>query len=578
MQNTRETVVSLFGAVIVCGGLLAISTTVVLWDASALRRQVQQLFAVDFFKAPPPVPPQQQTAELAGRQLVGESIGLFAKAPEKPEIDAAQPENLPVAQTAQIPAPAQAVAGLTLPAAELPRLAGVEVRKGGGGGEEEVLALRRKLSAPESERAARAFVREGVRDGAGAGGGRKLERETPAELALPAFRMPEQPEPLEQRPAAQPAAVALPAGGTELTRDLVRYRPDGGYPSLDREIRAEFSQEQSGGETFFRLSFRLRPESRLPVLPKDVLFLVDVSQSIGLAQIQAAREAITAYVRQLRPGDRWNVVKFSERVYTLSPGYVFLPAGREEFVAQAEKFLRRIPGEDMTDLFDATRSILRNAPETGRLCNVFLLSDGFANYNRSEVGQITDGFRRDRRDNFAIFTFMSSDFGKPDLLRLLSYRSRGFFERAPADAELAGRMRAFFLAYDRPVLTGCVANYTNLQAREVYPQVLPNLYAGQTVTFHGRANRTGDFVIRVMGYGEEGAAREFYFRPEAGAAQGTGIRPEWARGRAYGMVQDVVDAPDDAARARELQALRTFLTQEQLPDLAPMSQLLEKGR
>ncbi len=574
MQNKREFVISLFGAALFCSALLLLSTCVVLWDNVAFRRQVEQLFAVDFFKLPPAMPvAQQQAVELAGRQLVGESIGLFAKVPETPEVDLAQPENLPVPELAQVQAPVQAVAGLSLPAAELPRLAGVEVRKGGGGGEEEVLALRRKLTQSEGggEKVARAFARQG-------GGSERLAAEVPPELALPEFRVPDRPEPLEEKPAAQPAAVALPAGGTELTRDLVRYRPESGYPSLDQEIRAEFLQERSGGETYFRLSFRLRPESQLPVLPKDVLFLVDVSQSIGLEQVQAAREAIAAYVRQLRPGDRWNVVKFSEKVYTLSPGYVFLPAGREEFVVAADKFIRRIPGEDMTDLFDATRSILRSVPETGRLCNVFLISDGFANYNRSEVGEITDGFRRDRRDNFAIFTFMSGTVGKPDLLRLLSYRSRGFFEQAPVDSELAGRMRAFFLAYDRPVLAGCVANYTNIEAREVYPQVLPNLYAGQTVTFHGRAGRTGEFVIRVMGAGANDEPREFYFRPEGGATSGTGIRQEWARGRAYGMVQQVVDAADDAARARELQTFRAFLAQEQLSDLATMSQLLEKSR
>lgn len=575
MQNVREATASMFGALLICGGLLLLSTSIVMWDLSSLRKKVEQLFAVDFLSIPAPAPVlQQQAVELAGRQLVDESIGLFAKQPETPEVDTAMPENLPAPETPRVTLPAQAVAGLSLPEAELPELAGIEIRKGGGGGEAEVLALRRKLTTPAAD-AREEYVRRNARRETG-----HLAAELPK---LPAFTpaLPERPAPVAISQPAQPqlgdGGFSLPGGEGALMRDLVRFRPSGGYPSLDHQIGAEFSLEPSGGASYFRLSFRLRQGSSLPVLPKDVLFLVDVSQSIRLEQIQAAREAIASYVQQMRPGDRWNVVKFSERVHSLAPDFGFLAAG--ERLAEAQRFIRRIPDENMTDLFEATRSILRNVPESTRPCNVFLLSDGQANYNRKEVGQITDGFQRVNRDNFSIFTFMSGRSGKPDLLRLLSYRSRGFFDQAPLGGTLAGSMLGFFLAYDRPVLSCCVANYTNLEASEVYPQVLPNLYIGQAVTFHGRVRNAGDFVVRVMGLAEGGEAKEFYFRPQGvRVSEGTGIREEWARGRAYGMVQDIIDAHNDTARRQELSEFRSFITTENLTDLTTMGQLLEKGR
>ncbi|MBP5234112.1 MAG: hypothetical protein J6333_11995, partial [Planctomycetes bacterium] len=285
------------------------------------------------------------------------------------------------------------------------------------------------------------------------------------------------------------------------------------------------------------------------------------------------------YVRALRPGDRWNVVKFSEKVYPFRQGFI---AAGEPLPPDFARFFSRPLNEYMTDLFEATRVALQGLPPDARPCNVFLLTDGFATYGRKEVDQLLSGFRRVNRDRFSILPFMLGDKGMADLLKLLAYSSRGFFRRQVGGKDAAAaEMLAFFRDYDRPALFACVANFTGLDGKEVYPEVLPNLYHGQAVTFHGRAEMSPGALVRVIGWGPNHAPREFYFRPEQGRAYPTGderIRREWAFGAAMDHVQAIVEAPDAAARKGKLTNFRAFLARHGLGELNEMANLLEKNR
>lgn len=572
MQDFKENAVALLGAVLVCGALLAVSTIIVIWDVSSFRETVERMLAVDFLQAPPPAThTQQQAIVLAGRQIVGESAGLFARQPDTPEAKQLLPENLPSPIAPGLNLPAQATFGLSIPEAGLPELAGIEVRKGGGGGEVDVLAIRRSLPGT-GERYATVSSTDKSRT--------RLSAERPDMLATRPS-LPEQPAPAQAVANPQVALsdgnFILPGLAGPILRDLVAFRPAEGYPSLEKEIAADFSVERTPEGNFFRLSFYPRPQSTLPVIPKDVLFLVDVSQSMRTEQIRDIRDAIVSYVSQMRPEDRWNVVKFSERNYSLTQDFSFL-APSELNPTQVMRFVGRINNEYMTDLFDATQVVLRRISGSERPCHVFLLSDGMPTYRVWDIRKITEGFTRMQRENFSIFTFMAGDGGKPDLLRLLSYRSRGIYAAQQGERPLTEQILNFFLAWDRPVLASCVASYTNLVADDVYPEVLPNLYHGQRVTFHGRVENPGEFVVRVLGLAENSLPREFFFRPQGQPAAGRDLKYEWAMGRAYGLVEDILGAADEAQRLAFLAELREFMAQQNLTELHEMLRMLERNR
>ncbi|MDR0866971.1 MAG: VWA domain-containing protein [Planctomycetota bacterium] len=527
--------------------LLLLAGYWVMWDVDNFRVQVERLFAVDLTPLPPP--PASPAPALTAPALPENFYqGNYRAAENLPSLPAAHlPELPPVAMPAALAVP-------PLPALNLPPAAA------GKNWLPAPVVASPELRRPATDSYLAPVEKQLVLSG------RNDNPPPPLHWSAPVFALPPPSPPspenfqFDVQPDFQPAAPmpVLPPPVSErrslendLTAQLFYAPPTAADPS-----------------PYFQLSLTVRADSALPALAKDVLFLLDVSQSISSDAIRAMREAIGDYLQTLPAGDRWNVVKFSERVHRFSPD--FLPAG--EIPASLSRFFSRPSGEYMTDLFRVTQMILARQSDDGRPCNIFLITDGFANYGVKEVRQLVKDFSRAQRDHFSIFTFMVGDKGRADLLELLAYRSRGFFRRQTSTATAAAEMRDFFRAYEAPVLFACAANCTGTDA--VFPRVLPNLYRGQPLILRGRGALSERAVIRVAGL--NAAPREFYFRPAASAVNpaANDLRAAWAYGYALEILQTVIDAPDKNARAAALTRLSEVARAYGLTALTTMARLI----
>ncbi|GHV18819.1 hypothetical protein AGMMS49959_01700 [Planctomycetales bacterium] len=544
-------------AAVAFGAALAATTVLlllaghwVMWDVDNFRVQVERLFAVDLTPLPPALtaPPLPELTAPAlsenfyqGKSHAAENLPLLPAAhlPELPPVAAPAALAVPPLPALNLPPTAAGKNWLPAPVVALP-----ELRRPATAASSYLAPVEKQLALS----------------------GRNENPPPPLRWAAPVFAPPPlSPEnfqfdfkpdfppaaPMPPMPPLPPPASERRSLENDLTAQLFYAPPTAADPS-----------------PYFQLSLTVRADSALPALAKDVLFLLDVSQSISSDAIRAMREAIGDYLQTLPAGDRWNVVKFSERVHQFSPD--FLPAG--EIPASLSKFFSRPNGEYMTDLFRVTQMILARQSDDGRPCNVFLITDGFANYGVKEVRQIVKDFSRAQRDHFSIFTFMVGDKGRADLLELLAYRSRGFFRRQTSPATAAAEMRDFFRAYEAPVLFACAANCTGAAA--VFPRVLPNLYRGQPLILRGRGALSERAVIRVAGL--NAAPREFYFRPAASAVNpaDSDLRAAWAYGYALEILQTVIDAPDKNARTAALTRLAEVARAYGLTALTTMARLI----
>lgn len=360
-------------------------------------------------------------------------------------------------------------------------------------------------------------------------------------------------EPLE--PAARRTAEAV----QPLMRKLLDERPPGGYPPLDREVSADFTvyREPGSPEAFFRLTIDLDESDALPVMQKDVLILFDISESIRSHELRIMRDAVVEALARLRPGDRWNVAVFSNQ--TLFFGEGFLPAS--EYEARREDvydFMRRRPGQRRTNVFEATRKVLHGLARSERPCNVFLVSDGEATSGTGQVERIVEGFRRVRRQSFAIFTFNAGPGGNNYLLQLLAYRSRGFHHRSPDLTTAKAEFLRFYETFREPVLHNAIVHYTNLDPDDVHPEVLPSLYRDRPLVIYGRSSTGRTVTMRVAGI-DRGGPREFFFRTEvpAGTTDHPEVLRQWAQGKAHAMMAVLAEDPDnDELRERILELAR----------------------
>lgn len=552
-----EFYIALGAALAVLFLLVFASTVTYVYDLGLFQRAVTRFFRIE---PPPPAYPLSQAhyaTEGAAREeqrLLDRAGGRLFEAPPESELDrpdfrASAPHAIP-AQPYEISLPtAAARPGERLEALEtLNRLE----RTG-----PDVPVLRRR-EARREPKVSLPDLGELYSSGRESGGGPGRPGASGGKMLLKPPPFPETPNwsVVDNPPAATVHRDAVENVGA-LSRALLDRRPPGGYPSLDRDVDASFTVYQAPGaeDCYFRLSLALRPDSAVATMAKDVLFLVDVSQSISNREIQIARTVVDSALQALHPRDRWNLAIFSQETAFFQPEFLPAPAG-ESRRAAATEFIRRRRGERRTNVFDATQRLLRSLPRSDRPCNVFLLSDGKATEGTGDVRRIVEDFQRIRRETFSIFTFNMGEGGDLYLLRLLAYRSRGFHLDAPDLDTAAATFSRYAQRFEQPVLSHVVLSHTSMETDDVHPQVLPNLYRGNPIVIHGRAVQGRTVTLRVAGYGQSGP-REFFFRAEVprGDARHPEVARDWAQGKAHTLMARLADDPKNDALREALIAL-----------------------
>ena len=108
-------------------------------------------------------------------------------------------------------------------------------------------------------------------------------------------------------------------------------------------------------------------------MARELILVVDTSGSMHGDSIEQARAALELALQQLRPGDRFNVIQFSDRLHSLFEHAVTADA---EHLRRARAYIRALRAEGGTEMLPAMRHALRNQPRDGLLRQVVFLTDG----------------------------------------------------------------------------------------------------------------------------------------------------------------------------------------------------------
>ncbi|XP_060559995.1 inter-alpha-trypsin inhibitor heavy chain H4-like [Ruditapes philippinarum] len=113
------------------------------------------------------------------------------------------------------------------------------------------------------------------------------------------------------------------------------------------------------------------------VIPKDVLFILDVSGSMGGRKIEQLKDAMFIVLDELKEGDRFNIITFCHDVKTYKPGMIDVT---QREVLDAKTFTKRITVNGFTDINKAVMKglkLLHNSrQEDERSPVIVFLTDG----------------------------------------------------------------------------------------------------------------------------------------------------------------------------------------------------------
>lgn len=144
---------------------------------------------------------------------------------------------------------------------------------------------------------------------------------------------------------------------------------------LEKFVNVTMTTQVTEGWRYFRV--RIVPRAALPVVPKDVVILLDGSGSIGNDRLSSCRKAARRILRTCaNTGDRFNLVIFRDRFTYAFKRWQECDAESYEL---ADRWLARQASHGRTDVFSTISSVLTLPRDPKRPLIALVVTDGEAN-------------------------------------------------------------------------------------------------------------------------------------------------------------------------------------------------------
>lgn len=283
--------------------------------------------------------------------------------------------------------------------------------------------------------------------------------------------------------------ASLETRGGDLSRDVV-LTFDIERPRTGVDLIASKPANEDG---YFSLTLTAGEELAAVNKPMDYVFVLDVSGSMGDDQkLALSEQSLQAFIDALAPEDRFEVMAFNVQPTTL---FNAITPADDAAKQRAAAFLRSQEAKGGTSLSPALNTAYRYADGT-RALNVIVLSDGMSEQrDRTELATLIKQRPADTR----VFAIGIGNDVNRGLLEQMAQESGGLAAFLSRDDNTQRQAQAFRRKLLRPVATDVAIKLDGVDAYDLVPAQLPNLYYGMPVRVYGRYKGAGSANVTVSG-------------------------------------------------------------------------------
>lgn len=330
--------------------------------------------------------------------------------------------------------------------------------------------------------------------------------------------------------------------------------------AIDRLVDANLTiyRTTAKEDGYFRLDLAPNPRSeKLRAIPKDVLFLIDCSNSIEPPKLEVFKSTVIDALNYLNPGDRFNIVSFRVKPHNLFDAYV--PVSPDN-ITQGTRYVKKLRRQGMTDVYAALAPFVRSdrRSNTDRPLTVFIFTDG-----QSTVDDKLDNetlLRRIDTANREQVSIYSASCGRETnrfLLDLLAYTNRG----RPLHRKDLRRFQGAIVGYVRShtdiIVSDIIYSATGDIDKEMYPRRLPLMYRGNVMSVFGRwPADTEEIAIQLVGRSARDEPLDYVYNISQDEAEsGTeAIKRNWIDQKVFYLIAEKTINPSPQLE-RELQRM-----------------------
>jgi Ca-activated chloride channel family protein len=343
------------------------------------------------------------------------------------------------------------------------------------------------------------------------------------------------------------------------TSRTIKLHPSDTLPNKDFVLRCQVAgqapemafithhdPERGGFFTFIALPQKEVDDSA--TVARDLIFILDTSGSMRGFPLDKSKQAMDRLIAGMRPGDRFNVVRFAGDSGTLWPAP---RPNTEDNVRAARAFVQSLRGAGGTEMRKGITAALAQPSEAGRMRIAFLLTDGYVG---NEQG-ILHSIEQERR-GARIFTLGVGSSVNRYLLDRAALVGRGeaFYLRQDEDATAV--IERFFRRVDRPNLADLQIDWNGLAVRDLTPARIPDLWAGQPIRLYGRYAKGGSAEVTIRGLlGAKPYSRTLRVSLPENQPENAVLASVWARARVKELMLDLARGGDRQALERQVTEL-----------------------
>ncbi len=286
----------------------------------------------------------------------------------------------------------------------------------------------------------------------------------------------------------------------------VRLRPLDAVPNKDFVLRYSLAGDgvrsallAATGERGSHFSLMLVPPDESKNLrrhPLELVFVLDCSGSMNGEPLAQAKRAIERALRQLQPTDTFQLIRFSNNADSLGPAP--LPATPDN-IRRGLAYLRTLSSEGGTMMIEGIKAALDFPHDPARLRFVSFLTDGYIGNEAEILGQI-----QHRLGPTRIFSFGVGSSVNRYLMDSMARVGRGGVAYVAQGDSSTDIIDAFMERISRPAMTDLSIDWGSLpvDASEVFPRRLPDLFAGRPVVIAGKLMNSSSpdgAAVRITG-------------------------------------------------------------------------------
>uniref|UniRef100_A0A4W6D8A4 Inter-alpha-trypsin inhibitor heavy chain 2 n=1 Tax=Lates calcarifer TaxID=8187 RepID=A0A4W6D8A4_LATCA len=231
--------------------------------------------------------------------------------------------------------------------------------------------------------------------------------------------------------------------------------------------------------------------SNLSPLPKNIVFVIDVSGSMWGVKMKQTVEAMQAILDDLTVDDHFSIVDFNHNVRCWSEELV---PGSSIQIADAKKYIQSIKPNGGTNINEALMravQMLVRASNQGLIdprsvSMVILVSDGDPTVGEIKLSTIQKNVKRVMREEFSLFSLGIGFDVDYDFLERIAMENRGMAQRIYANHDAAEQLRTFYSQVSSPLLRRITIQFPEDSVSDVTQNRFDKYFSGSELVVAGK--------------------------------------------------------------------------------------------